>query len=317
MERNPLSLRRALSNVRCMAFPKPIWFVLLLISCSQSFAGDADGPGFLYTGTLKTNVPNVLPPRQELANGPCDFEFRMFDNTGGTNLTNQIGTTVTKTNVTCSNGVFRVRLDFGNVAYGKAGFLEIAVRPTYGVPFPPSFEKLSPLQAIPTVPLAEWTKRGGSETWRTLFRDYEEYGPIFQSWDDDAPGGLQGGVNIQSGASSPLGIINFPPSNRAKQIDTISFFLTVYEYYPVSATATANLQAEVRRLDGTIVRTNSLAPILLSSNVHQWVAVPLDTNVSAWVVQSGEVLSLAVRYVSGSESLYFRLFGEAVVRDPD
>jgi hypothetical protein len=61
------------------------------------------------------------------ANGEYDFEFKLYDTASdGT----QIGSTVTKEDVTVTDGLFTVKLDFGSGAFnGDARWLEIGVRP--------------------------------------------------------------------------------------------------------------------------------------------------------------------------------------------
>lgn len=61
------------------------------------------------------------------ANGVYDFEFRLFDTlTGG----NQVGSTVTKDDLSVSDGYFTTSLDFGSGVFtGDARWLQIAVRP--------------------------------------------------------------------------------------------------------------------------------------------------------------------------------------------
>ena len=102
----------------------------------------AQTTAFTYQGKL-TDSGN-------LANGNYDFQFKLFDALAAGN---QLGTTQTVNNVTVSNGIFTVNLDFGVCAAcfnGAARFLEIAVRPTGGG----SFTTLSPRQPITSTPYA-------------------------------------------------------------------------------------------------------------------------------------------------------------------
>jgi hypothetical protein len=102
----------------------------------------AQATAFTYQGKL---VDNGSP-----ANGQYDFEFKLFDTTAvGTGA--QQGTTVALANVTVSNGLFTVQLDFGSVVFtGANRFLEIAVMPTSGS----TFTTLSPRQAVAANPYA-------------------------------------------------------------------------------------------------------------------------------------------------------------------
>ncbi|MDQ3132919.1 MAG: hypothetical protein M3Q99_19490 [Acidobacteriota bacterium] len=61
------------------------------------------------------------------------MEFKLFGSTGGAD---QIGATVTNTNVSVNQGAFTVNLDFGAAAFdGADRFLEIAVKRNAGDPF--------------------------------------------------------------------------------------------------------------------------------------------------------------------------------------
>ena len=100
----------------------------------------AQGTEFTYQGRLLSG--------DEPANGSHDFEFILWDaETGG----NQIGTTVTLTSVNVQNGVFSVRIDFGNQFPGANRFLEIKVRQSGSGA---AFTTLSPRQAISSAPYA-------------------------------------------------------------------------------------------------------------------------------------------------------------------
>jgi hypothetical protein len=90
------------------------------------------------------------------ANGNFDLQFALFDNaTGGA----QIGSTLTRSSVAASGGVFSVQLDFGVTAFpGANRFLEISVRPSVGG----SFMTLSPRQQISSTPYAIRTLNAGT-----------------------------------------------------------------------------------------------------------------------------------------------------------
>ena len=100
----------------------------------------AQSTEFTYQGRLLSgDVP---------ANGAHDFEFLLWD---AISAGNQIGLPVTLTNVNVNNGVFSVRIDFGNQFPGANRFLEIKVRQSgTGSPFNP----LTPRQAISSAPYA-------------------------------------------------------------------------------------------------------------------------------------------------------------------
>ncbi len=81
------------------------------------------------------------------ANGSHDFEFSLWDAESGGN---QLGQTVALTEVNVNNGVFSVRIDFGDQFPGANRFLEIRVRQT-GKEI---FTALTPRQFITSAPYA-------------------------------------------------------------------------------------------------------------------------------------------------------------------
>jgi len=96
------------------------------------------GTAFSYQSTLTV--------KGQPANGPYDFEFRLYDAaTGG----HQIGQTQTASDVEVDNGSFTVLLDF--VLAGQSDYLEAGVRPGGSSD---SFTTLTPRQLV-TLPAAE------------------------------------------------------------------------------------------------------------------------------------------------------------------
>lgn len=109
----------------------PFYFAALPLSAQTT--------EFTYQGRL---LDSSLPPTANY-----DFEFSLWDSlANGT----QLGTTQTKTGVAVSNGIFTVRLDFGNEFPGSARFIQIAVRPAGGG----AYTLLAPRQPITNVPYA-------------------------------------------------------------------------------------------------------------------------------------------------------------------
>lgn len=102
------------------------------------------GTGFIYQGRLKEGgVP---------AHGAYDFQFSLFDAVGGGS---QIGSTVTVDDVSVSNGLFTVQLDFGSVFDGTALWLEIAVRQGSSTG---SYTPLGPRQPLMAAPYAQYSQ---------------------------------------------------------------------------------------------------------------------------------------------------------------
>lgn len=109
----------------------------MVLICLTMTSVHAQSTEFTYQGRL---LSGAVP-----ADGSHDFEFSLWDGDSGGN---QIGTIITLTQVNVNNGVFSVRLDFGNVFPGANRFLEIKVRQS-GVA---EFTTLTPRQAITSAP---------------------------------------------------------------------------------------------------------------------------------------------------------------------
>ena len=102
------------------------------------------GMSFTYQGRLS----DVAGP----ANGPYDFELRLFAAASGGVA---VGPTVAKDDVPVTEGLFTVGLDFGPAAFaGQARWLEIAVRPGASTG---SYATLAPRQELTASPNALWS----------------------------------------------------------------------------------------------------------------------------------------------------------------
>ncbi len=85
----------------------------------------------------------------DLANGTYDFEFKLYSAASGGS---QVGSTVTKDDVTVTDGLFTVELDFGSGVFtGDARWLEIGVRPGSSTG---AYTTLTPRQALTPAPYA-------------------------------------------------------------------------------------------------------------------------------------------------------------------
>lgn len=103
------------------------------------------GTGFTYQGQLKENgVP---------ANGLYDLRFRLYDAVAGGA---QVGATLCANDVSVTNGLFSVPLDFGNEFNGDQRFLEVELRVDTGLDCanPAGFVILAPRQALSATPYA-------------------------------------------------------------------------------------------------------------------------------------------------------------------
>jgi hypothetical protein len=86
------------------------------------------------------------------ANGAYDFQFSLYnDATAGS----QVGSVQTRDDVTVTDGLFIVELDFGNVFDGTALYLEIGVRPGASSG---AYTPLSPRQPLTATPYALYSK---------------------------------------------------------------------------------------------------------------------------------------------------------------
>ncbi len=110
---------------------------------SQAFTGNA----FTYQGFLRDGG--------NPANGEHDFRFILYDAlTGG----NQVGGIVIKDNVTVTNGLFSVALDFGSAFDGYGRWLEVGVRPGSSTG---SYAILDPRQELTPAPFALYAAHTG------------------------------------------------------------------------------------------------------------------------------------------------------------
>ncbi|HZE68783.1 MAG TPA: hypothetical protein VE135_04545 [Pyrinomonadaceae bacterium] len=111
---------------------------LLLVLGSLAISIQAQTTTFTYQGKLNdTGAP---------ANGTYLMEFKLYDSlSDGT----QIGSTISNPNVTVTNGLFTVNLNFGSSPFvGADRYLQIAVKRNAGDPF----SVLSPRQQIASSP---------------------------------------------------------------------------------------------------------------------------------------------------------------------
>lgn len=106
----------------------------------------ASGP--MQTGTAFTYQGHLKDAGGVVTN-TCDFQFGLFNAaTGGT----QMGSTVTASVVTVSNGLFTTQLDFGNGVFnGTTRYLDISVRCPAGSG---AYSTLSPRQELTPTPYA-------------------------------------------------------------------------------------------------------------------------------------------------------------------
>ena len=116
-----------------------LFAVVLFVFLNAAGLCFAQGTAFTYQGLLtESNGP---------ANGSYDLTFKLFNALSGPS---QVGSTITDTATTVSNGLFTVVLDFGAQYNGTSYWLELGVR-SNGVG---SFFTLSPRQELTPTPYA-------------------------------------------------------------------------------------------------------------------------------------------------------------------
>jgi hypothetical protein len=94
--------------------------LVVLLGSGQTYLSAAPmGTAFTYQGRFTDG--------SSPANGSFDFQFSLFD---AATAGSQVGSTVTRTALSVSDGYFTTTLDFGSGAFtGNARWLQIAVRP--------------------------------------------------------------------------------------------------------------------------------------------------------------------------------------------
>jgi hypothetical protein len=129
--------------------------VLMMTSSASARPLDAAlGTGFTYQGKLSDGGAP--------ANGTYDLQFILYDDLSD-GL--QVGSTVTLNDVSVTNGLFTVQLDFGDVFDGTALYLEISVRPGDSVE---AYTTLVPRQPLSPTPYALYSAKAGSVPWSGL-----------------------------------------------------------------------------------------------------------------------------------------------------
>ena len=119
--------------------------VVGFILATSVIAAKPLGSEWTYQGQLNQSAQPV--------NGSADFEFKLWDDP---NAGTQIGATVAVNDVSITDGLFAVQLDFGQNAFGGgARWLDIAIRSPAGSG---SFTTLTPRQLVSSAPYALQTR---------------------------------------------------------------------------------------------------------------------------------------------------------------
>ena len=98
-------------NMRCAV---AVFFGAMTSIC---LAQESVGTAFTYQGLLEDGGGP--------ASGDYDFQFALYDSSGGSN---QVGSTLSRDDVPVQTGRFAVELDYGGVFDGRALWIEVRVR---------------------------------------------------------------------------------------------------------------------------------------------------------------------------------------------
>ncbi|PYT01972.1 MAG: hypothetical protein DMF63_03820 [Acidobacteria bacterium] len=131
-------------------------------------AGTVTGQSFTYQGKLTVNGTPT--------NGPYDFHFRLFDvETGGP----QLGSTAALNDVTVTNGIFTVELEFGPGAITPGQkWIEMEVRPGASTG---AYNLLNPRQKITPAPYSTLADRSMSSDFAEAANDSNTVGGLSPS----------------------------------------------------------------------------------------------------------------------------------------
>jgi len=231
--------------------------VLLLFALVVCSAADtcAQTTAFTYQGSLKEAG---LP-----ANANYDFEFLLFDaSTGG----NQVGPTNTVIGIPVTNGIFSVRLDFGNQFSGANRFMEIRVRPTGQ----PGITTLGPRQSMDSAPYSIRTLNAESAATATTATNATQLGGFAANQYLLTNGNGSGLTNLNAGniTTGTLAIANGGTGSSTKNFVDLS---TNQTSIGGNKTFTGNLTVSGFGGVRTNVNSDSNAGLGLSlSNAPKW-----------------------------------------------
>ncbi len=125
-----------------------VCMMTIVLGLSSAGWAASMGTAFTYQGRL-TDGGNP-------ASGPYDLQFKLYD---AASVGIQVGGTITLDNITVSDGLFTVQLDFGGSAFdGDARWLAISVRPGASTS---TYTPLSPRQELTPTPYAIYAQNGG------------------------------------------------------------------------------------------------------------------------------------------------------------
>lgn len=272
----------------------------------------ADAQELTLTGPIETQATistsfsyqGRLRDGSSPANGFYDFEFKLYDDAMAGS---QVGSTVSKGDVTVTDGLFTVFLDFGSNAFqGDTRYLEIGVRPGNSVGV---YTTLTPRQVLAPVPYALYAKNSSaSEFWRIGKSRLEKPLGMFES------AGVIGGDTDRNSLEDRIVFVTadddfskpppypmiprptqyfsfFPAPATTRTVQSAKFYMeSKTGDYPHPITLTLRIYD----YDKNLKRTVSAVVDLRTAAIAQWTALPLSTNSADLVITPGEFLAFEI-----------------------
>jgi hypothetical protein len=124
----------------------------LMLGAAAFMGGTPVDARFTYQGQIRDG--------DALVNGSADIRFSLWDSLDGGSM---VGSMVTKTNLTVTDGRFATELDFGTSAFaGDARWIQMEFRAPAGTG---QYTTLVPRQRVNAVPYALYSLNGGLSPW--------------------------------------------------------------------------------------------------------------------------------------------------------
>ncbi|MCA9311852.1 MAG: hypothetical protein KDA21_11640 [Phycisphaerales bacterium] len=126
----------------CFRLRRGVLTLAALLTAAPALAQTAQSPAFTYQGLLRDGG--------DIVSGTYTLRFRLYDAASGGN---QVGPSLTSSNVTVTDGVFSSTLNFGADAFdGSMRWLEVSVRQP-----PDGYTVLSPRHPVTAAPVSSFS----------------------------------------------------------------------------------------------------------------------------------------------------------------